>query len=401
MPKALEGVRVVEVADLVAGPFCARLLGDFGADVTKIEPPGVGDSARRRGPFYHDVPHPDRSALFMYVNTNKRSVTLDIASAQGREIFRRLIADADILVTDRSPRETNALGLTYKHLKKVNPRLIAVAVTPFGLTGPRKDYKAHPMNVYHAGGDGYLLQSGEAYLDRAPIKAAGMAGEYQGGWNAASAALIALYARNFSGVGQQVDVSKQEALMGLNRMILGRYPNEGVVEQRASRHYDFLGIFPCRDGHMIIMAFDDHHWKTLADLVGRPDWKTDPEYGNRGARTRHRKDINAYMTEWLKDKSGSELYHKWQKAHCPVGWFASPEDVVKSEQLKARNFFTTLDHPGIGPLVMPSVPYQFSGTPAAYERSAPSLGQDNEAVFCQRLGIPREEMTQLREAGVI
>lgn len=400
MTKALEGIRVVDEAGLVAGPFCARLLGDFGADVVKVEPPAVGDPARHRAPFYHDVPDPDRSALFLYINTNKRSVTLDIASRKGREILRRLVADADILVTDRSPREAKTLGLTYSRLKDVNPRLIVVNITPYGLTGPRRGYKAYPLNVYHAGGDGYLLQSGEAYLDRPPIKAGGLAGEYQVGWNAAAAAVLALYARNFSGVGQQVDVSKQEALMGLNRMILGRYPNEDVVEQRASRHYDFLGIFPCRDGHVIIMAFDDHHWQTLADLVGRPDWKTDPKYATRGSRAQHRKEINAFMMEWLKDHDRLEIYHTWQKARCPVGMFAPPDEVVASEQLKERRYFTTVHHPGIGPLVMPTVPYQFSETPAAIERCAPRLGQDNEAIYA-RLGISREEMTQLRMAGII
>ncbi|MBM3132290.1 MAG: CoA transferase, partial [Chloroflexi bacterium] len=148
--KALAGVRVIEWAELVAGPYCAKLLADLGAEIIKIEPPGSGDEARKRGPFPNDIPHPEKSALFLYLNTNKFGISLDPESPTGKEVFKRLVKEADILVHDKAPQRIAWLGLDYETLREINPRLIMVSVTPFGQTGPHADWKAYPLNIVHA-----------------------------------------------------------------------------------------------------------------------------------------------------------------------------------------------------------------------------------------------------------
>jgi crotonobetainyl-CoA:carnitine CoA-transferase CaiB-like acyl-CoA transferase len=153
--RALSGIKVLECCNLVAGPYCAKLLADLGAKTVKVEEPGVGDEARRQGPFLGDVPHSERSGLFLFLNTNKLGITLNLKNPRGREIFSGLVKESDILVEDYSPREAKALGLDYETLGQLNPRLVVCSITPFGETGPYRDYKSYCLNTLHAGGDGY------------------------------------------------------------------------------------------------------------------------------------------------------------------------------------------------------------------------------------------------------
>ncbi|MBI2907234.1 MAG: CoA transferase [Chloroflexi bacterium] len=401
MKKALAGVKVVEFCDLAAGPFCAKLLADLGAEVIKVERPGCGDKARSRGPFVGDAADGERSCLFLYVNTNKMSVTLDVDTSAGRAVFKDLVKQADILLEDKAPRFMKAHGLDFKSLSALNPGLVVTSITPFGETGPYRNYKAYPLNVYQAGGDGFLLQSGPAYNNRPPTRAGSYAGEYEAAIYAAGATLAALFARAAIGKGQHVDCSKQEALMMLNRNVLARYPIEGVVEDRSSRQYDAGGIYAVKDGYIMIMPMEEHQWQGMMHMMGDPAWASDPRFKTRQDRGGHRDEINAHVIAWMKEHTKEEVYQLGQANSVPTGPFYSPQEVLQSEQLKSRQFFVECKHPAAGKVKMPVGLCKMAKTPISVDSPAPLLGQHNHEVFGERLGRSAEDRVKLHDAGAI
>ncbi len=397
---AFEGLKVIEHAQLAAGPYCTKLLADLGAEVIKIEPPRIGDAARRRGPFLNDVPHPERSGLFFYLNTNKLGITLDITTEAGRKVFRQLVRDCDVLVEDTVPGTMDGLGLGYETLRELNPRLIMTSITPFGQDGPYSKYKSYPLNTYHSSSLGVILSMIMPDETPMPTKGYGFLGEYDAGLNAATATVAALYGRLFSGEGQHIDISKQESLISLERVEIGMFANN----ERGSTvwvQYMVGGLQQCKDGYVMITLGGDHHWKGLIELLGNPDWAFDPKLEDEGAKYMYAPEINVHIAEWLKDYTREELYHRSQALNCPIGMVTTVEDLAASEQLRERDFFVELEHPQMGKLKCPTTPYHFSRTPARYGRAAPTLGQHNREILGERLGYTQEELVLLRGGGVI
>jgi len=400
--RALGGLKVLEYAQLVTGPYCTKLLGDLGAEVIKIEEPGIGDEARRRGPFLNDTPHPERSGLFLYVNTNKLGITLRVGTATGKKIFRELVKEADILVEDKPPGVMKELGLDYESLRGINPRLVMTSITPFGQTGPYKDYKAYHLNVVHASGGGYLHPIESPNLEREPIKGGGLLDEYSSGVTAAVGTLGALYVQRMTGEGQHVDVSKQEAVASLDRVVLGQYPNEGIVPQRVPIRPSPNAILPCQDGYVLAGGIlQDDQWEATKRLMGNPEWAEDEKFSDESSRIEHMPEISLHLREWVLPQYKEEFYHQGQAGGSPVAIVRTAEEVVNSKQFKARRFFVEIDHPEAGRLEYPSVPYSFSETPYRVIRPAPLLGQHNEEIYCQRLGYSQQELVRIREAGII
>ena len=411
--QALAGIRVLEYCQFVSGPFCGRMLAGFGAEVTKIEQPGSGDMSRSRGPFWQDIPHPERSGLFLYLNTDKLGVTLNLRKKDGRDIFEQLLKMTDVLIEDTPPRLSRELRLDYKTLRDINPGLIMTSITPFGHTGPYKDYKSDYLTSYHSGGEGYLIPGGPAYLqfpDRPPIKAGGFLGECDAGLCAALATLAAFFGREVNGIGQHVDISKQEALLFVSRPGLARYNENNFVESRATRQYGLGGIMPCKDGWIEILPALVHMWDGLISAMGNPAWAKDPRYDfstlwrtyrETGKRGKEHDEANKYMEDWMMQHTKKELYSLLQDKGCPTGIVCTAEDILQSEQLAHREFFTEIDHPQIGRMKYPTVPYKFSETPAKVERHAPLLGEHNEEIYCERLGCSKQDLAYLRGAGVI
>jgi len=400
---ALEGVKIVECCSFVAGPYCAKLLADLGAEVIKIEPPGAGDEARTRGPFLHDNPHPDLSGLFLYLNTNKLGVTLNLNSSTAKTIFRQLIANADILIEDRPPGQMKELGLGYDTLKEINPRLIMTSITPFGQTGPYRDYKSYYLNTFSGGGQGYLVRSDNLEQHPGPLNAGGYLGEYDAGLTAAVATLGALYWQGASGLGQWVDVSKQEATVALERVVLAQYPNEGAG---APNFYDQrgrgpVGIKECKDGYIVLVMPEEHQWMALVELMGNPEWAKDEKYKDQFSRAEHDEEIDPHVSEWMMAHTKDEIFRQGQALSVPVGPVNTAEDAVNSEQLKERGFFQEIDHPVAGRIKYPGVPYIFSEAPCQAERPAPLLGEHNELIYCHRLGYTRQDLVKMAEARVI
>ena len=402
MPKtALGGLKVLELCQFVAGPYCTKLLADLGAEVIKIEPPACGDRARHLPPFLHDSPDPETSGLFLYLNTSKLGVTLNVETSTGRDIFRKLVVEADIIVEDTAPGTMEELGLDYETLKEINPSIIMASITPFGQTGPYRNYKAYHFNVFSAGGEAYLTPGGIENMGRPPLKVGNLVGEYDSGLNAAIAILGALYWRNKSGQGQYIDISKQESIMALNRLDMPRWANEGDIITRARLGVPYGGALPCEDGYTVFITWEADQWDKLISFMGNPEWAGDDQFKDYESRYRNGELINALLTEWMTDHTKEELYHEGQAAGVPFAMVYDSKDLVESEQLEARGFFTEVEHPKTGRLKYPGVPYKFSQTPWMIERPAPLLGEHNEEIMVNRLGFSKQELVKMGEAGVI
>ncbi len=400
--KMLSPVKVLEYCHLVAGPYCGKLLADLGAEFIKIEQPGAGDTARQKGSFLNDIPHPERSALFLYLNTNKLGITLNLDDQKGREIFLKLAESADILIEDQKPGFWSSLGLDYQQLNKLNDSLIMISITPFGQTGPYRNFKCYPLNTFHAGGEGYMTPGWGSYdPDQPPLRAGRYVGEYESGLSAAVATMGAYYCQQATGKGQHVDVSQQQSLMALNPAEIRYYPNLGAVASRATRTLSFGGILPCKDGYIELSIYEDHQWEALLKLMDEPEWAKQDKFKNRLSRSQNNAELNKLLAGWFKQYTKQELYLRGQALGVPIAPYNNSKEVVASPQLKHRAFFTEIEHSDAGSALYPSAPYKFSQAPWRVERPAPSCGQHNEEVYGDRLGFSREQMVKLRQAGVI
>ena len=374
-PTPLSTLKVVELCSLVAGPYCGKLFADFGADVIKVEPP-EGDEARSRGPYPGDTPDPERSGLFLYLNTNKRGVTLDLATSEGAGRFRELVAGADLLIEDRPPGELDRLGLGYKALSELNPSLIVVSVTPFGQTGPYRDYKAHYLNTFHASGQGYLLPMNSPDRDRAPVKGARYLGEYDAGLTAAIAALGALYWRGAGGSGQHIDISKQHAMMHLEKSQLRRYVDAGESPDRTGMGRLLETLVRGKDGlYVVIILSSEIQWRGLFEAMGRPAWGAAPPFDTQAGRSAHYPQLRARLQAWADDYTAEEIFHKIQACRSACAPVYEAAQFLASPQVAARDFLVEVDHPVAGRLSYPGRPYQFSNLPQRPAGPAPLLGQ--------------------------
>ncbi|MBN1613778.1 MAG: CoA transferase [Deltaproteobacteria bacterium] len=408
--KALEGIRVLELAHVVAGPYCAKLLSDLGSDTIKIEAPGTGDETRTSGPFPGDIPHPEKSGLFLYLNTNKRGITLNVQSKTGRDLFLKLVGWADILIEDRSPGEMEEMALTYEDLKALNPDLIMVSITPFGQTGPYRNYKAYPLNSFHAGGESmnmYYMNQMVNPSDRAPLNGPGFMGECDAGLSGATGAMAALYSRGAGGRGQHIDISKQESSIAIDRLQNVLYHNQDKEETQLLVQASIQGagmvggLLSCKDGYVVLAAMQDNQWAGLVDLMGNPDWTKEERFVSEESRAIHAREATAKVQEWMMDHTMEEIFRGGQQRGVPVGAVTKPEDLVHSPQMRHRGFFAEIDHPVAGRFEYPTAAYKLSETPWAAWRPAPLLGQHNEEIFTGLLNCTKEDLVALRRLGVI
>jgi crotonobetainyl-CoA:carnitine CoA-transferase CaiB-like acyl-CoA transferase len=393
----LEGLKVLELGRMVAAPYCGKLLADLGADVLKLEQPGAGDPSRRQGPFPGDVPHPERSALFLYLNTNKRSMTLALETEAGRRIFRRLVADTDVLIEDCAPGELEALELDYERLAEQNPLLVVTSITPFGKTGPYRDYRAHHLNLYHASGQTSFGYTSDRTDKRPPPVGGGYVGEYDAGLTAAVGTMAAIVGRRGSGRGEQVEVSKLEAMMCVERVDIGRLSNDPDLPRWRG---GVGGMMKAKDGYLMLTAIQTHQWEGVVRAMGNPEWAQADWTKDEDQRMERRDEIQPRLEEWVAGLTRAEIFHRLQAEGAPAGPVRNVAEVLSSEQSRARGYFAELDHPEAGTHIYPMLPYLFSEAdrPAA---PAPLLGQHNENVLCEQLGYAPEDLPRLAASGVI
>ena len=404
---ALGDLKIVELADMIAGPFCTRVMADLGAEVIKVEKPRDGDLARQRGPFPHHEPHPERSTLFLYLNTNKRGITLDFSKPAGVHLFRALLKDADILVEAQKPGTLAALGLGYDHLKALNPGLIMASISPFGQTGPYKDYKAYDLNCYHFGVVGYETPFNQVTdpTTQPPLKAAGEQADFLTGWTTAAAIMCAVHWRHLTGEGQHVDLAAIEAVAN---MIRPNYPfyyyeqPDGPNRQRLSKRQEWglPWVWPCRDGYVAILAITDQHWYALKALLGQPEWMEDELFKTPQGRFMHADVIKSLLETWLQEHDRDEIYKNGQALHLPIFPVQNLTEVMATRHFHEREFFVSQEVPGAGSVLLPGPPFKMSLTPWSLRRPAPRLGQHNTAVYSD-FGLSAAEIARLQEEGVI
>jgi crotonobetainyl-CoA:carnitine CoA-transferase CaiB-like acyl-CoA transferase len=391
VPRALEGLRVLEVGHLVGAAYATKLLADLGADVVKIEPPGTGDAARRRGPFPKGVPHPEQSGLFLYLNANKRGVTLDLTRPAGRDAFDRLVHEADLLVHNVHPTEMADHGLDYDRLGALNPRLVMTSITPFGLHGPHARYRATDLVLWNAGGVAGL-NGDPAHPELPPLKAFGDQAGFQAGLHAAIPSLAALFARLTTGRGDHIEVSTQEALISILELTFEYWPYCGLVATRlGAKPIQPLCFMQCRDGWIFVCCVEEHQWRKFVEIMGNPEWAEMELFADRLARGANFDALQALLQEWCAEQSVSDLYEQAQARRVPFAPVSTMGDLLASPHLRARGFFATLEHPVAGSLTMPGAPYKLGATPWELRRPAPTLGQHTHEVLAP-LGIDVERL---------
>ena len=400
----LPAYRVLDLTD-EKGVFCTRLLADYGADVIKVEPL-TGDRGRSKGPFPNDEPHRERSLYFLFYNTNKRSITLNLETATGQSIFRRLAEKADVVVETFPVGYMKSLGLDYESLKQVNPGLVMASITPFGQTGPWKDYKSSDLIAMAA--SGYMQITGEP--DEPPLRQGNEQSHFPGAQYAAVAILAALYYRDMlSGTGQYIDVSLQEALItyytDAHPALAWMQRKENVTRVGTNSTLVIpLGAYPCKDGWISAGIITPREWDTLAqwiyEVTGNEEILEEQYKGGNQERAPYIDIITAMFMDFTARFTAEELFHEGQKRNLVFIPVNDVGDLLRDPQLEASHFWTELDHPEVGSLKYPLGIFYGEDMPLA-GAAAPQLGQHNYAVYCEELGLSRDELVTLRSAGVI
>jgi len=398
--KVLDGVKVIEYGNLISAPFCAKIFADMGAEVIKIEQPCCGDDSRRMEPFMNDIPGLERSGLFQYLNMNKKGITLNPETATGRKILLQLLKGADVFIENNPPKRMKALKLDYARVKQVNLRIVMTSITPFGQTGPYKDYKSSELINAHMGGVGYDSVR-EVDISREPIKAPAHIFGFQAGLSAATATVAAVFQQSVTGEGTYLDVSEQESIIQNMHSVFRYYYNKQIVNRtdvldRAPAH-----ILPCKDGYIHHANMEESEWWRFVDLMGNPEWAKNELFADYTLRSQYWDALKPLILDWTKDHTMDEIYRGSQERGSAIGALYTAKDMLSDRQMAARGFFVEADHPEIGKLQYPGVPYRFSGIPKEQPSTAPLLGQNNEEILCGDLGYTKKELVKFREAGVI
>jgi crotonobetainyl-CoA:carnitine CoA-transferase CaiB-like acyl-CoA transferase len=397
--QVLDNIRVLDLSEYISGSYCTKMLAAFGAEVIKVEIPDDGDNARRMGPFPNDRPNPEKSGTFLYLNTGKKSITLDFRTATGLELLKKLVKTADVLVENFEPRTIPELGLGYDTLETINPRLIMASITGFGQNGPYRDYKMTSIAGYALSGHQYI--TGEP--DREPLQGPGPQSEYQGGLHGFFGTLAALYSREESGQGQQVDVSIMECMAGFHQFTIIRYTYGGEIKTRTGNRYEYtypVTIYPCKDSHVALSASTRSQQELLFSLVGMPELTEDPRFIRPSDCLANADALDDLLRPWFEERTRDEIFHTCEQWRVPCAPVTSPGEMLDDPHLNERRFWVEIDHPEAGKLAYPGAPFRMSATPWQAGQ-APLLGEHNEEIYCLNLGYTRDDLVLLRETNVI
>lgn len=392
---ALDGLRVVDLSRVLAGPYCTMTLGDLGADVVKVELPEVGDETRRWGPPFAG----DESAYFLAVNRNKRGVTLDIKSEVGREILDRLLARADVLIENFRPGTLDALGFGWDALRERYPRLIYCAISAFGQNGPYRDRPGYDFAIQAIGG----LMSITGEPDGEPMKVGVAIVDVTAGLYAATAILAALRARERDGRGQRIDVSLFGAQLAWLINVGSGYLVSGNEPRRfGNAHPNIVPYesFPCVDGHIAIAAGNDAQFRALLGALGADDLAADARFGKNPGRVRNRDELVPRLREYIGRWTRQALLAALDAARVPCAPINTVGEALRSDAAAALGAVIEVDHPTAGVVPMVRWPFDLSVTPASARRPPPTLGGDTDTVLSE-LGFTAERIAELRAAKVI
>jgi crotonobetainyl-CoA:carnitine CoA-transferase CaiB-like acyl-CoA transferase len=393
MTQALEGLRVIDVTQVLSGPLCTMMLGDAGADIVKVEPPG-GDSSRAWGPPFLGT----EGAEFIAVNRNKRSIVLDLKTPEGRGVLLDLCRTADVFIENYRRGVTERLGIDYATLSAINPRLIYCSISGFGTTGPRRDEPAYDSVMQAFVGIMHMTGSPGGPPARASVSIC----DIGAGMYANQAILLALAARARTGRGQRVEASMFEAQIAwllfraVGYFATGKPPSGRLGT--ASAHLSPYEAYPTSDGHIMIAALNDRLFERLVTAMGLPELCTDPRYLHNGDRVRNRAALNATLGARFQMRTMDEWVATIANAGVPCSKINTIEDVLHDPQTVARDMIMEFEHPVIGPIKVPGIPIKFSDTPNSFRLPPPVLGQHQDEILAG-LGLSAEAIDALRAKG--
>ena len=400
--QALTGINVLDLTHHTAGPFCTKLLADYGADVIKIERPGEGDGARRAGSFPEDIPDPEKSGLFLYLNTNKKGITLNLKTKTGVEIFQNLLKESDILVENFSPGVMPSLGLDYQTLKKVKPKLVMTSISNFGQTGPYRDWKATEITLFAL--SGRMYKTGDP--DREPLKYALNAYQYYAGEMASLVTIAAVMRSTVTGIGDHIDISILETIAGdaENKLITWDFTGDKGTRATARNYPMYLwGGFPAKDGFVGLQGTGrGETWlMRLYSMIGHPELKDDPRFSIPENWLKYYDEFNALVYSWLGDHTKQEIFDAAAEVRYPAAPVYTTEELVNNPHYHERGYFVDIEHSGAGKLTHPGAPFKMSEAGYEVKMPAPVLGQHNREIYCEHLGYSEYDLSILRTRGII
>lgn len=395
-PGPLSDIRVIEMGQLLAGPFCGQLLGDFGAEVIKIEPPGKGDPMREWG---QEKAH-GKSLWWPIVARNKKSITLNARIPEGQEVVKALVAKSDILVENFRPGTMEKWNLGYDELARINPGLIMIRVSGFGQTGPYAPQPGYASIGEAMGGLRYVV----GYPDRPPCRTGISLGDSLAAIFAMLGGLMALHARERTGRGQVVDAAIYESVFALMESLVTEYEQTGYVRERSGPILPNVApanVYPTKDGPYLISANQDTVFRRLAEAMGQPELAEDERFATHAARGRHQELLDGLIATWSHSKSAKELRALLNEHAVPNGKIYTAADMLEDAHYAAREAIIKVPHPAFKQLRMQNTFPKLSATPGAVKWCGPELGQHNDEVFRELLGMDDAKLAALHEVGAI
>lgn len=395
MSGPLTGVRVLELGTLIAGPFCGKTLGDFGAEVIKIEPPGDGDPLRRWRRMRNGT------SLWWHVQSrNKKSITLDLRKPEGQAVVRRLVESTDIMVENFRPGALERWNLGWDVLSKVNPKLVLVRISGYGQSGPYRERPGFAAIAEAFGG----LRHVTGYPDRAPVRPNLSVGDSIASLHGVIGALLGLLQAKNSGVGQVIDVSLFESVFNLTESMMPEYDAEGLVRERSGSSLPGIApsnAYPCKDGALVLIAANaDSLFKRLMTAVGREDLRDDPALARNEGRAAQMARIDDAIGAWTAQRSQEDVLAAMQAAEVPAGTIYTIADIAADPHYRARDAIVQVSAGDGEPLRMPGVFPLLSATPGAIRHAAPALGEHTDEVL-RAAGYSAEELAALHANGVV
>lgn len=392
----LDGVVVLDLTRVLAGPYCGMLLADMGATVIKVEMVGKGDDSRAYGPFVKG-----ESCYFMGLNRGKKGCTLNLKAEEGKEIFKEMVKKADILIENYRPGTMEKLGLGYDVLKKINPGLIYGAVSGFGHTGPYSKRAGYDIVGQAAGG----LMSTTGWEGGAPTRTGTPMGDVLGGLNLTIGVLAALNNKNKTGEGEKVDIALVDSVVSAMQNINMIYLNEGRIPSRIGNRYESTypyDSFKTSDGDVIIGAGNDKLYAILCKEMGMPELIDDPRFKTVSDRVKNHVEIKAYIEDWTKGQTVDEVADRLTRVGVPSTPINTVDRCVRDPQIAgARNMFPSINQPGIGEVPTTNNALKFTNHPADPSVPAPMLGEDNEEIFTEFAGLTADRIEELKAGKVI
>ena len=401
--RPLENIRILDITRALAGPYCTMMLGDLGADVIKVERPGSGDETRGWGPPFVGAPYgpyPGESAYFIAANRNKRSVTVNIQSDDGKEIIRKLAGMSDVLVENYRTGELDKRGLGYSEMHRMYPKLIYCSVSGYGRTGPYAHRPGYDAILQGEGG----MMSITGPIDGPPSRAGIPIIDITSGMFASTAILAALRARDMTGEGQLVDISLFDSHVALLTNVASNYLVGGKPPSRLGNAHPNLvpyDAFSARDGWFIVGVANDKQWGLLCDLLARPEWKTEGSFTTNRDRVTNRDELVAELNQIFSQRNVEDWLEDLARAGLPCGRINSIPEVFSHPQARAREMTLEAEHPSAGTVRLPGFPYKFSETPAEIHIPPPMLGQHTEEVLISLLNYSQDDVDSLRRKGAV